>query len=68
MGTLLDNIRTNLPFKYISAVFNQNLSNHCLIACVRDGSAVKLPPFITVKLSLKHFSKQAFLIDLARVS
>ena len=31
-------------------------------------SAVKQPPLITVKLSLKHFREQAFLIDLARVS
>ena len=68
MGTLLDIILTNLPSKYISAVFNQGLSDHCLIACVRTGSAVKLPPLITVKRSLKHFCEQAFLIDLARVS
>jgi hypothetical protein len=63
MGTL-----TNLPSKYTSAVFNQVLSDHCLIACVRNGSAVKQPPLITVKRSLKHFNVQAFLIDLARVS
>ena len=64
-GTLIDIILTNLPSKYTSAVFNQDLSNHCLIACIRNGSAVKQPPLITVKLSLKHFSEQAFLIDLA---
>ena len=52
----------------ISAVFNQDLSDHCLIACVRNGSAVNRPPLITGKRSLKHFSVQAFLIDLARVS
>ena len=39
MGTLLDIILTNLPFKYTSAVFNQDLSDHCLIACMRNGSA-----------------------------
>ena len=38
------------------------------IYCIRNGSAVKRPPLITVKRSLKHFSEQAFLIDLARVS
>jgi hypothetical protein len=64
MGTLID----IMPSKYTSAVFNQDLSNHCLIAYIRNGSAVKLPPLITVKRSLKHFSEQAFLIDLARVS
>jgi hypothetical protein len=58
----------NQPAKYTSAVFNQDLSNQCLIACDRNGSAVKRPPLITVKRSLKHFSEQAFLIDLTRVS
>ena len=41
MGTLIDIILTNLPSKYTSAVFNQDLSNHCLIACIRYGSVVK---------------------------
>uniref|UniRef100_A0A8C7H1V7 Tetratricopeptide repeat domain 7B n=1 Tax=Oncorhynchus kisutch TaxID=8019 RepID=A0A8C7H1V7_ONCKI len=39
-----------------------------LIACIRNGSATKRPPLITVKRSLKHFCEQAFLIDLAGVS
>ena len=68
MGTVIDIILTNLPSKYTSAVFNQDLSDHCLITCVRYGSAVKRPHLITVKQSLKHSCKQAFLIDLARVS
>ena len=38
MGTLLDIILTNLPSKYTSAVFNQDLNDHWLIACVRKGS------------------------------
>ena len=54
--------------KYTYNVFNQDLSHHCLIACIRYGSAVKQPPLITVKHSLKHFCEQAFLINLARVS
>ena len=68
MDTLFDIILTNLTYKHTTAVFNQDLSDHCLIACVHNGSAVKRPPLITVKRSLKHFSEQAFLIDLARVS
>ena len=68
MGTLIDIILANLPSKYTSAVFNQDLSDHCLIACIRNGSASKRPPLITVKRSLKHFCEQASLIDLARVS
>ena len=67
-GTLIDIILTSLPSKYTSGVFNQDLSDHCLIACVRNGSAVKQPPLITLKRSLKHFSEQVFLNDLARVS
>ena len=67
-GTLIDVILTNWQSKYTSAVFNQDLSDHCLIACVRNGSAVKQPTLITVKRSLKQFSEQAFLIDLTRVS
>jgi hypothetical protein len=67
-GTLIDIILTNSPYKYTSAVFNQDLSDHCLIACIRNGSEVKRPHLITIKRSLKHFCKQAFLIDLAGVS
>jgi hypothetical protein len=66
--TLVDIILTNLPSKYTFAVFNQDLSDHCLIAYVRNESAVERPALITVKRSLKHFSEQAFLIVLARVS
>ena len=62
MGTLIDITLTNLPSKYTSAVFNQDLSDHCLIPCVRNGPAVKQPPLITVKRSLKHFSERTFLI------
>ena len=68
IGTLKDIILTNLPSKYTSAVFNQDLSDPCLNACVRNGSTVNRPHLITVKRSLKHFSKQDFLIDLARLS
>ena len=60
-GTLIDIILTNLPSKYTSAVFKQDLSDHCLIACMRNVSVVKRPPLITVKCSLKHFCEQAFL-------
>ncbi|CDR00562.1 unnamed protein product [Oncorhynchus mykiss] len=67
-GNRIDVIVTNWPSKYTSAVFNQDLSDHCLIACIRYGPAVKRPPLITVKRSLKHFCEQAFLIDLAQVS
>lgn len=35
--------------------------------CVRNGSAIKRPPLIINKRSLKHFCEQAFLYDLAQV-
>ena len=38
MGTLLDIILPNLPSKYTSAVFNQDLSDHCLITFLRNWS------------------------------
>jgi hypothetical protein len=53
MGTLIDIILTNLPSKYTSAVFNQDISDYCLIACIRYGSAIKRPSLNTVKRSLK---------------
>jgi len=67
-GTLIDIALTNMPSKYIPAVFSQDLSDHCLIACVHNRAVVKRPPLISVKRFLKHFSEQAFLTDLARVS
>ena len=40
-GTLIDIILTKLPSKYTSAVVNQDLSDHCLIGCIRNGSFYK---------------------------
>jgi hypothetical protein len=60
MGTLTDIILANLPSKYTSADFNQDLSDHCLIPCVRYGSMVKRPPLITVKHSLKLLLSRPF--------
>ena len=37
-GTLIDVILTNWPSKYTSAVFNQDLSDHCLIAATEPQS------------------------------
>lgn len=67
-GTLIDVALTNLPCKYSSAVYNQDLSDHCLIGCVRNETGVKRPPLISVKRCLKHFSEQAFLNDLNAIS
>ena len=42
-GTLINVILTNSPSKYTSDVFNQDISDHCLIACVRNGAATNQP-------------------------
>lgn len=65
-GTLIDVILTNIPSKYTSAVFCQGLSDHCCIACTRNGTITKRPPLIIYKRLLKHFNEQAFLHDLAQ--
>ncbi|XDV16419.1 hypothetical protein PO909_016143 [Leuciscus waleckii] len=50
------------------SLYVSDLSDHCLIACVRNGTGVKRPPLISVKRCLKHFSEQAFLNDLNAIS
>jgi hypothetical protein len=41
-GTLIDIALTNLPSKFSSAVFSQDISDHCLIACMVLPSKVLL--------------------------
>jgi hypothetical protein len=53
-GTLIDIILTNLPSKYTSAVFNQNLSDHCLIACIRNGSTTSTHHYQTLPETLQR--------------
>ena len=54
-----------MPQKYnATAVFANNLSDHCIIAGVRDTRISKCKPHIIIKRSLKSFCEQAFLIDL----
>ena len=42
-ATLLDVILTNNPDRYQSGVFCNDLSDHCLTACVCNGCSVKQP-------------------------
>ena len=67
MCTLLEFILTKMPSLYTSAVFNQNLNDHCLIAYVLGPRPNNHPSSLS-NAPLKHFREQAFLIDLARVS
>jgi len=52
-GTLIDIALTNMPTKYVSGVLSQDISDHCIIACVCNGSAITRPPLISDKRSLK---------------
>ena len=64
-STLLDLILTNVPQKYKAiAVFANDVSDHCIIACVRDTKLPKCKPRIILKRNFKLFCEQAFLNDL----
>ncbi|KAK2859993.1 hypothetical protein Q7C36_004159 [Tachysurus vachellii] len=63
-GSLIDIILTNKPERYTSGEFCQSLSDHCNIACVCKGSALRNPPVLVFKRCLKKFNEQAFLNDL----
>ncbi len=64
-STLLDLFLTNMPQKYkATAVFANDMSDHCVIAGVRDTKISKCKPRIIIKRNLKLFCEQAFLIDL----
>lgn len=64
-STLLDLFLTNKPQKYkATAVFANDLSDHCVIAGVRDTRKAKCKPRIIIKRIFKSFCEQAFLIDL----
>lgn len=64
-STLLDLFLTNAPHKYkATAVFANDVSDHCVIAAVRDTKLPKLQPRIIIKRNFKSFCEQAFLHDL----
>ncbi|KAF3858970.1 hypothetical protein F7725_021369 [Dissostichus mawsoni] len=64
-ATLLDVILTNNPDRYKTGVFCSDLSDHCLIGCIRNGGTIKV--LTTHRRILKHFDEQAFLYDLAAI-
>jgi len=47
---------TNLPSKFSSAVFCQDISDHCLFAYMYNGLAIKRPPLITIKTLMSKLS------------
>lgn len=64
-SSLIDLMLTNAPHKYSCAsVFANDISDHCLIASVRNTKIPKTRPRIIFKRAMKQFSMQAFLHDL----
>jgi len=65
-STLLDLIITNTAHKFNSTgIFCNDVSDHCVIACVRNTKIPKLKPnFLFFKRYFKNFEEQAFLHDL----
>lgn len=55
-STLIDLILTNVPHKFSSlGVFCNDLSDHCIVAAVRNTKMSKLTPRIILKRNLKLF-------------
>lgn len=64
-SSLLDLFLTNAPHKFSDiGVFANDLSDHCIIAAVRNAKIPKQRPRIIFKRDMKHFCDQAFLHDL----
>lgn len=64
-SSLIDLILTNASHKYYYAsVFANDISDHCLIASVRNTKIPKTRPRIIFKRATKQFSMQGFLNDL----
>lgn len=60
--SLIDLIITNVPHKYsMASVFANYISDHCLVATVRNIKIPKSKPYIITKCDMKHFMEQAFL-------
>lgn len=65
-STLIDLIFSNAPHKYsLASVFANDVSDHCIIATVRDTKLPKHKPGIITKHCLRHFNEQGFLFDVA---
>ena len=63
-STLIDLILTNAPFKYSSVGVFADVSDHCLIAAVRDSKVLKSKPRFVERQNMKLFVEQGFLHDL----
>lgn len=65
-SSLIDLIIANVPHKYsMASVFANDISDHCVVAMVRNIKFPKSKPCIITKRDMKHFMEQAFLHDLS---
>lgn len=61
-STLIDLVITNVPHKYSSvSVFANDISDHCVVAVVRNMKLPQQNPKIITRRFMKHFYEQAFL-------
>ncbi len=65
-STLIDLIFSNAPHKYsLASVYANDVSDHCVVAIVRDTKLPKHKPRIITRRCLRHFNEQGFLLDVA---
>lgn len=63
---MLDLILTNAPHKFTDiGIFANDVSDHCIIATVRNAKLPKSKPQHLLKRNFKHFSEQAFFHELS---
>ena len=55
---------TSILLLIYSSIFANDISDHCVVATVRNTKIPKSKPRILVKIYLKHFSEQGFFHDL----
>lgn len=61
-SSLIDLILTNTPHRFnASGIFANYISDHCAIACVRDGKIPKHSPRVITKRNWKRFDIPGFL-------
>ena len=64
-SSLIDLFLTNVPHKYsMSGVFANDISDHCVIAAVRNAKIPKSKPRIFIKRNMRAFVEQALFRDL----
>ncbi len=58
-STLIDLIFSNAPHKYsLASVYANDVSDHCVVAIVRDTKLSKHKPRIITRRCLRHFNER----------